>query len=386
MKHPRHKEQCLCWCDPHQQRQCSLSRRDRDALASKGLRVVHPSPFRFGVRGPAVPYMKLASSIEGHMNVIKLWVTVNSRKRSSPDPQIQGVTKRVFSGQDQCAGEVGGARVRKFVLVYLVLQARLVLGFRVGGSDVARTHSQSGKHRQQTLSASYPIRAFLPTPVPGPHSPPLQYKPRFIKGFPSTSPGHHLSFKLHIIDEATITCGLQLCDVEARSPSGHDWKIDNSDSERGPVKQTLARIWETRQVPHIFPFNCYVPTSRISQCPTVVRSHLRRRVFNIQNAPVMLFPVLPIASFTFPRYRDATSSHIVVKALGSSAYPRLIRACIVSSIRQPVSLSPSSTFISPGTRIALVRSLRSRWGRLLACNDHPQGIVQTVLRVGIRLI
>ena len=108
------------------------------------------------------------------------------------------------------------------------------------GNDVARTHSQSSKHRQQ--------HSVLPIP-PGPsyqlqsqvHSTPLQYKPQFKKGFPSTFPGHHLSFKRHIIDEAMITCGLQ--DSEPRS--SRDQKVDNSDSEQGPVKQT--RIWEIWQ-------------------------------------------------------------------------------------------------------------------------------------------
>ena len=88
-------------------------------------------------------------------------------------------------------------------------------------------------------------------------------------------------FERDDLNEAMITCGLQDSeprDVETQPPSSHDRKIGNSDSEQGPVKQT--RIWETWQVPHIFPFNCYVPTSRISECPTVVRSHLRKRVFN----------------------------------------------------------------------------------------------------------
>jgi hypothetical protein len=221
---------------------------------------------------------------------------------------------------------------------------------------MARTHPQSSKHRQQ--------HSLLPIPS-GPsyrlqsqvHSPPLQYKPQFIKGFPSTSTGHHLSFKLHIIDEAMITCGLQLCVVETQYPSSHDWKIGKSDSEQGPVKQTPARIWETWQVPHIFPVHLLRP--HLSHLAMSNRRAIPFEKAGIQYAPVMLFPVLPIASFTFPRYRDATSSHIVIKALGSSAYPRLIRACIVSSIRQPVSLSPSSTFISPGIRITLVRSLPS---------------------------
>jgi hypothetical protein len=75
------------------------------------------------------------------------------------------------------------------------------------------------------------------------HSTPLQYKPQFIKGFPSTFPAHHLSFKHHMIDKAVIVCGLQDSeprDVEAQSRASHDQKVGNSDSEHGPVKQ--ARI------------------------------------------------------------------------------------------------------------------------------------------------
>jgi hypothetical protein len=70
----------------------------------------------------------------------------------------------------------------------------------------------------------------------------------------------------------------------------------------------------------------------IATYPPVASRNVQRRAIpfekaGIQYAPVsMLFLVLPIALFTPPRYRDATLSHIIVKSLGSSAQPRLIRA------------------------------------------------------------
>jgi hypothetical protein len=128
--------------------------------------------------------------------------------------------------EDQYSGELEETRV-KICSFCLVLQASGSIGTLVLGlAEIPWLNTLCFLFHQ-----GYRLRSQV-------HSTPLQYKPQFIKGFSFTFSGHHLSFKLHIIDEAMITCGLQdnePRDMEAQSPSSHDRKIGNLDSG-----QTLA--------------------------------------------------------------------------------------------------------------------------------------------------
>jgi hypothetical protein len=80
-------------------------------------------------------------------------------------------------------------------------------------------------------------------------TPPNQVFPLLVRSRASASPLNSI-----LLIEAMITCRLR-----------------DSEPHYAMRKHNLPLVigrLATEQGPHMFPFNCYVPTSRISQCPT----------------------------------------------------------------------------------------------------------------------